>query len=742
MPQSITSILNQPIRYFADDVNCKCGERENCVLVASNQQVYSQLKISPCSTYSLCNNVLSEELVCNGSFDLGQELVTNGTFTGSATGWTLGTNWAYSADHACANNAAAGQTLSQTIASLVDGKMYRVVYTVTAYTSGDVAVTIGGTTGATRSADGTYSELLVTTAGTTLSFERVAVDFRGCIDDVSVTLLDCWELSAGWEWVNGAMCLSTAPANLTQNIAAISNGQIYQLTFTISNYVTGTLTPFVGGGNGAAVSADGIHQQFITSTGANTLLDFVDAASFEGCIDDISLKQLSPCWDSDETDWHTNGTGSCHDTGNTTDLDFLTSITAGKYYHVIITVSASSAGGINIVLGTTVINPQTSGNGTFDFWGTSDGTTLSVRPTTDFDGCVQGIQLDEYCTEYEFHLIPAKGDEFVVADITPYYTLIEDVYNLTDFTFDEVLKDLENPYGCYKLCLVDCCAEQQTTPLLRNGNFSAGSDFWTSQNVIFTTSATFISDSGTNFIEQALISTHDADCMEIEFFFGNEAVLSQAIRIYINGVLVDTENVPSGAGFYNNTFNDVPAGAIIRIETGGLIGDIVIDNITVTVPEECQPLYDQCTPCINFQPSFNCTKLVEGYCDGEALGFHFDDAGGNNQFKLSLRTKCELLHPTYDQEQEDYDFSNGVTSLSFGQNKKFQALTFFPMPEYKHDVISLEKICDTFQIDTVDYFVKKGDYNPEWDRNTNTDLAPSRIEVKKKDQTLYNTNCG
>lgn len=754
MPQSIVSTLNQPIVFSSDDdATCKCGERDNCLLVAAGQQVYSQLKIFPCGEFEVCNNSLGPELVCNGGFDLGPELVTNGTFSGSATGWTLGTNWAFNVINVIrATAAAAGQTASQSIASLTVGKMYLVSYTIFNYVSGNVAVTLGGDAGATRSANGTYSELLVVAAGTTLSFERVSSDFSGDIDDVSVKLLDCWQLSQGWVWSGGYMQLSTTPANLTQSIASIAIGNTYMVTFTIAGYVTGTITPLVGGGTGLPVSGNGTYVQFITSTGADTLLDFADAGSFDGGIDDVSLKLITKCWDADETDWTTTETGACHVTGNTTDLTNTgTPVVSGKYYHVTITVENATAGGINVVLGTTVLTPQTSGNGTFDFWGTSNGTALIVRPTTDFDGCISALLVDEYCTEYQFHLIPATGDEFVVYDLTPDFILTKDIFNLTNFHLSDIFLDEDRdnplPFGCYKICLVDCCAEQQTAAsLLRNGDF-ATTQFWVLQDAsigggVLTLPGGSGARTDINFFEQALINTHEADCMEISFDYGNEYAFAQNLEVYINGILVDTHPLDPGAGSYTNTFNDVPAEAIIRFQTAGLQGDVIIDNVTATVPESCLPIYDQCTPCINYQANFQCTKLVEGYCDGNALGFSFDDTSGNNHFKLSLRAKCDLLHPSYEQEQEDYDYTTGSSNISFGQSTKFQSLTFFPLPEYKHDVIALEKVCDTFQIDAIDYFVKKGDYVPEWNRSSSTDLAPSRIEVKKKDQTLYNTNCG
>ncbi len=749
MADSITSILNQPVKYsHALDGSCMCNEDTQCLLAVANQTIYSQLKISPCGEIEVCNNELGEELVCNGDFDLGEELVTNGTFAGSATGWTLGTNWAYQSNDIRATASQAGQTASQTIASLVTAKMYYVSFTVSSYVSGNVAVSVGGTAGTTRAANGTFTQLIICGATTTLSFERVSINFSGDISDVSVKLLDCWELSQAWTWAGGTMCLATAPANLTQSIPAITNGVTYQLVFTISDYVTGNLTAFVGGGTGAAVSADGTYTQFITSTGANTLLDFVDAASFEGCITGISLKELESCWDVDETTWNASAGGACHVAGNTTDLTNTgTVLVSGNYYHVTIAVSGSTAGGINVVLGTTVLTPQSSGNGTFHFWGVSNGVDLIIRPTSTFDGCIAGLTIDEYCNDYQFHIVDEDG--IFVEDITHLYDREEDVFNLSGFKFNDFTNSSEArdslPFGCYKFCLVDCCAEQQTSSsLLMNGNFALGGAFWTPQNTTFSSGfATLTPTSSPAFIQQALITTGFAKCITISFDFGNEAAFNQTISIYIDGVLVDSESLTPGAGSYTNTFENVLPGSVIRFEFSGSDGggSIILDNIVVVVPEGCQPIYDQCTPCINYKASFNCTKLIEAFCDGNALGFSFDDASGNNQFKLSLRAVASPVHPHYEQEQEDYDYSTGNTSLSSAQSKKFQSLFFDPIPEYKHDVVAIQKVCDTFQIDSVDFFVKKGDYNPEWNRNDATDLAPSRIEVKKKDQTLYNTNC-
>lgn len=63
---------------------------------------------------------------------LGPELVTNGTFTGNADGWTLGQNWAYGTNNAVLTlDAASEGTLSQTISGIESGALYLVSWTQT-----------------------------------------------------------------------------------------------------------------------------------------------------------------------------------------------------------------------------------------------------------------------------------------------------------------------------------------------------------------------------------------------------------------------------------------------------------------------------------------------------------------------------------------------------------------------------------------------------------------------------------
>jgi hypothetical protein len=115
---------------------------------------------------------------------LGSEVVTNGTFTGSATGWTVGSGYAYSSNTVVksSNGTAA---LSQSL-SVYAQREYLLTYTISAWTVGTVTPSVGSFTGTAVSANGTYTERFVSTTNpSTLSFTP-SNTARFTIDSVSV----------------------------------------------------------------------------------------------------------------------------------------------------------------------------------------------------------------------------------------------------------------------------------------------------------------------------------------------------------------------------------------------------------------------------------------------------------------------------------------------------------------------------------------------------------------------------
>jgi hypothetical protein len=108
-------------------------------------------------------------------------LVQNGDFA-SATGWTQGAGWSIASDVAGAT--AATGTLTQSGLAAKIGLSYEVTYTISNYSAGSITVGIGGDTGASRSANGTYTEILTATTVGSLVFTPST--FTGDLDDVIV----------------------------------------------------------------------------------------------------------------------------------------------------------------------------------------------------------------------------------------------------------------------------------------------------------------------------------------------------------------------------------------------------------------------------------------------------------------------------------------------------------------------------------------------------------------------------
>lgn len=117
---------------------------------------------------------------------LGPELLLNGTFD-TDTVWTKGTGWSIAAGVGARAFDVSSGSISQSVA-FVSGRSYQVTFTLLGYVSGIFAARFtGGTTrtGTTRSANGTYTQILLANTGNNM-FEIIAGgSAEGSIDDVS-----------------------------------------------------------------------------------------------------------------------------------------------------------------------------------------------------------------------------------------------------------------------------------------------------------------------------------------------------------------------------------------------------------------------------------------------------------------------------------------------------------------------------------------------------------------------------
>lgn len=128
------------------------------------------------------NNVIVYPAPDSTTVTPGTEKVTDGDFTES-TDWTWGAGWAHDATDDEADATASDADLEQDV-SAIAGETYLLAWTLKNDSGGSVLPILGGTSGTSKDANGTYSEYILATDNTNLKFD--ATGFTGSIDDVSV----------------------------------------------------------------------------------------------------------------------------------------------------------------------------------------------------------------------------------------------------------------------------------------------------------------------------------------------------------------------------------------------------------------------------------------------------------------------------------------------------------------------------------------------------------------------------
>ena len=113
-------------------------------------------------------------------------LVTNGDFANGSTDWSLGTGWSIGTDKAlCDGTQTSSSDLTQAL-STPSGKLYKITYTISEYTSGSIFVRLNsGNVTASQNTVGTFTEYISGEGGTQIIL-RADANFIGSITNISV----------------------------------------------------------------------------------------------------------------------------------------------------------------------------------------------------------------------------------------------------------------------------------------------------------------------------------------------------------------------------------------------------------------------------------------------------------------------------------------------------------------------------------------------------------------------------
>lgn len=128
-------------------------------------------------------------------FPTGVEKVANGTFTGAATGWTLGTTWAYGTNNVVKTAHTAITTLSQAYGTMtsapVVGEKYSLEFTLSAIASGSLIPSVGGVTLEPVTRADTWTRYFMATSATAgVTFTPSNIAMTCTIDDVKLFLVE------------------------------------------------------------------------------------------------------------------------------------------------------------------------------------------------------------------------------------------------------------------------------------------------------------------------------------------------------------------------------------------------------------------------------------------------------------------------------------------------------------------------------------------------------------------------
>ena len=103
-----------------------------------------------------------------------------------------------------------------------------------------------------------------------------------------------WIKGTGWSISGGSLNGSSTTTSVTQLNTGLVAGKMYQVVYTISNYVSGSVRIELGSANvsvGTTRSANGTYTEYIEALGDEQLI-FDGISAFTGSIDNVSVKEV------------------------------------------------------------------------------------------------------------------------------------------------------------------------------------------------------------------------------------------------------------------------------------------------------------------------------------------------------------------------------------------------------------------------------------------------------------------
>jgi len=760
--------------FFADPSSpapLDCGEAY-CNLVNQGDNTFQQWYQTPCG-----NNEITDPNFNNATY--GSDLVTNGTFTGSLAGWTA-VAWTYNTNQAEAPALTAVNSLTQTIAGIAGITYWRITFDLAGLSGGDsVRVRLGSASGYYEFDQiGSY-DTIIKNFGANNDLVFFVPDTNNAqilIDNVTlreVTYSD-WDTNGYWtiSIQDGTACADGSGTGLLEEdvVDYITANDYYYLSFTVSGYVDGDVTPAVANVAGAAVSSNGFKEFWITPT-ATGVVSFLPSADFVGCISNVNLQVL-------RNDYQFLLIPPDGSEGE--QLDFSNLV---EYYNQFITVNTAIFDLLDVDYGCytmwvtdmcLVEGVELVQNGTFaaadqywtKWWGAhqydfSGGqVTFIFEPLEgsnlltngDFSSGSAGWTFTGWTIGTGATHNTGNTSSLSRTDTIPYVAGLRTWLGITisgrtvgsftvtigNWTSDSyaengtfvfqgfqstggVITFSINPTSTFDGTVDDMAVHQTTTiwdsgPIIQNpvnidivaGNYEFSYDIIAKTGVVPTNAAQRYGVASWLFGQ--------SEAFDFETAVGSH---THTISNYVPGQKIPAI-FPGFAGF------DIAGG------TRSYPGTITIDNASLVRVEPFEATYT--SECFNYQQEHPNTKLVTGYCDQESFGFEFINTG----FRLQMRLQCRSFNPVFPIEGSVSKYGTGNARLNYASIEKYWQFTTGLLSESALTALVAISKCDHFMIgDTgvmdTEYVAEVEDFTPAWRADGDYVLSVGTLTIRKAD---------
>lgn len=105
-----------------------------------------------------------------------------------------------------------------------------------------------------------------------------------------------WTKGGGWLIGSGSANITGNSGTLSQPVVVVA-GRQYEVTFTITSFAAGAVTPRLTGGtsvNGTTRTAAGTYTQILTAVTGNTTFAIIASGGSTLSIDNVSLREVTP----------------------------------------------------------------------------------------------------------------------------------------------------------------------------------------------------------------------------------------------------------------------------------------------------------------------------------------------------------------------------------------------------------------------------------------------------------------